>query len=693
MANYYLGYVEYINQERLIGRIRPLARLRKRSSDDAWVVDRAYEPGDLGGTDRVFWPMIPRDQDGLTEQYVRFRVEVNQKTQDSEREWHDFVVAAEWQNGALRRVATLGIPILLEDRVFGPDRVLGSSHRLRPEATVYRRRMKDTIIDGPWRVAKLGDPPRLCLQPKEDGYIVEHRIDHLGSDSFHVWDEDHRETHMVFLAEPAKAGGRVIDLLPASGLAGWLSRVLKRDMPLLANLELASPGWRGRVGDLLDAAADPVQRELERGRFSRLEAALDALAEDEARLDDLAELPRFKELLDAAIGREVAMRREKIEADAKAESRRVVAEASQMRDQAKAAAEREKQALRREVEKVRAEVADTERLREEARTKVAADESSIRAAADYLVESRERIIRDFSAFHELIKNTRASGDGLANGYHPAVAKVFDVPLSARIEVEPEGPAIDDPDVFLRERLAPLMAAWGAEATFEQAKRLHAALLACRWVATPCPSWGAAYAEAMGADARHRIVAVEPMWLAFSDAWGGEVEAFWREAVERRDALHLLIFADADRALVQCWARPMLDIVSGLRPTLPSGLPWPENLRVMACPSADEAALPVPKWVVAHWAGVKAVPYRPDGPIVPGHVPFAAWSGWVMTPDDASRPSVGLGVAARSAAIERSALARIFHQLDPYGDPENAEEVARQVREVDARSVFSKEARA
>ena len=260
-------------------------------------------------------------------------------------------------------------------------------------------------------------------------------------------------------------------------------------------------------------------------------------------------------------------------------------------------------------------------------------------------------------------------------------------------VAPDGPLIDDPDVFL-DRLAATLTAWGAEATPLQAKRLHAALLSCRWVAAPCPSWGVAYAQAMGAHARQRIVAVEPTWLAFSDAWHGEVEAFWREAVEQRDALYLLIFADADRALVQCWARPLLDIVSGLRPALPSGLPWPENLRVMACPSADEASLPVPDWVVAHWAGVKAASggTRPEGPITPGYVPFAVWSGWVVTPDDRLRPSAGLGVAARSAARERSALARTFRRLNPDEDPESAQEVARAIREVDARSVFAREVR-
>jgi hypothetical protein len=206
---------------------------------------------------------------------------------------------------------------------------------------------------------------------------------------------------------------------------------------------------------------------------------------------------------------------------------------------------------------------------------------------------------------------------------------------------------------------------------------------------PCASWGVAYVEAMGAYARQRIVAVEPTWLAFSDAWGGELEAFWREALEQRDALYLLIFADADRALVQCWARPLLDIVSGVRSVLPSGLHWPENLRVMSCPSADEAALHVPNWVVEHWAGIVATSSgsRPDGPIPPGYVSFASWSGWVMAPDGVARPSPELGIASTAAARERSALARTLEHLSPDDDPESAKEVASTIRERDAREVF------
>jgi hypothetical protein len=682
MGQYYLGYVEFIHKEDLWGRIRPLALVKKPAGKDSWVVDRVCKPDDLGETGLVFWPKIPREQLNLHGCYVRFKVEPSQRSHDPDRD--DYIVAEERRNGGPRRIASLGLPIVPEDHVSGADRVLAPNAGARTGAFIYRRFRNGTLIDGPWQVAQVGGLDRLCLLPKEDSLVVEHELRLLSPDTYHVWKDRHGEARAVLLVEPEKEEGRVIDLLPDSGLAEWLVRALKRDKGDKVGKTLLP-----RVGELLAAATDQLQR----SRFARLEKALEALANDEARLADLVESPRFKVLLVAAIDREVATRREQIETAVREETRNFIVQQSQERQREKAQTEGEKKARLREVERIRAEIADAEHLRAEALAQAERDESSIRAAADYLVESRERLIRDFYTFHELIEHARASGDISANGRHPVVAELVQVSPAAGTSVAPDGPAIDDQGIFLQ-RLAPTMASWGAEATPLQAKKLHAALLSCRWVSVPCPSWGVAYAEAMGAHARHWIVTAEPTWLAFSDAWRGELETFWREAVENRNVLYLLNFADADRALVQCWARPLLDIVSGVRALLPSGLRWPENLRVISCPSADEAVLHVPNWVVAHWAGIEAASggSRPDGPIPPGHVSFATWSGWVMAPDGVTRPSHELGIASRSAARELSTLARTLRRLSPDDDPESVQNDAREIREVGARKVFKRKDR-
>ena len=69
-------------------------------------------------------------------------------------------------------------------------------------------------------------------------------------------------------------------------------------------------------------------------------------------------------------------------------------------------ADLEVQALGREVDQIRKAIVSTERLRDEGRAKVAADESAIRSAADHLIESRDRLLRDFTAFHGLIESAR-----------------------------------------------------------------------------------------------------------------------------------------------------------------------------------------------------------------------------------------------------------------------------------------------
>ena len=584
MNDYYIGYIEYIH-EHLWGRIKPLAVLKKRSGDGNWAVDRTCEPQEFEPTGLVYWRKIPAEQGNWMGRYVRLKLKQNSRPPKPGGDQDQYEVVGDGQPGHSDRLASIGVRVLPDSLVIGPDRRLAQSSGLGLSAyvirnrnkvisyhddIVYRRRDGDTVVDGPWKIIDLAVGEALCLQPYRDDVVSEFEIDDFEPEDLLAWEDKYNRTHLVVLAEPPGSRGRAIDLMPTSGLAGWLVRKLKSDGSLLASLDSALPGWRNQARDLLTDATEPTRRSLELDRFTRLESALEALAADEARLSDLAESPRFREIRDAAIDRELASRVEEIRAEAAEQTRAFVAQERQKREQEAAIRGREKKAFNGELERVRAEIADAQRLRDEVRAQAEHDESTIRAAAEHLVEERERIIRDFAAFHGLIEATRANAGGSVNGHHLAESMPLEVSAPTRAEVVIEGPAIDDQGTFLSDRLTPSLAAWGAEAGRLQAKKLHAALLACRWVATPCPSWGVAYVEAMGGDARHRVVAVEPTWLSFADAWAGEVEAFWRGALEASDSLHLLILADADRALLQCWGRSLLDVVSGLRPTLPSG---------------------------------------------------------------------------------------------------------------------------
>jgi len=150
----------------------------------------------------------------------------------------------------------------------------------------------------------------------------------------------------------------------------------------------------------------------------------------------------------------------------------------------------------------------------------------------------------------------------------------------------------------------------------------------------------------------------------------------------------------NRALPECWARPWLDLLAGFREVLPVAeqFRWPENLRILACPAADQATLPLSNTVVQHWAAVSLRPLgaKPASPpiIHEGHVPWDAWKAWSaqdmekevstvpwLHNDDAGFNMKDFGPLARSVTRDLHHLETSLHRLDPQ------KEVAQTVRNI------------
>ena len=342
---------------------------------------------------------------------------------------------------------------------------------------------------------------------------------------------------------------------------------------------------------------------------------------------------------------------------------------------------------------VRGQIVKAQRQLAEVQARINEEKLTIHAAAEHFDASRERLVREFTAFHELLAHIQPDRDGVKP---PAPEPAPRVAAGHQLCVAPVGPPIGDINQFVKERLAPILASWTSLATLLQAKLLHAAILSCRWILVPSPAWGIAYAEAIGPASRLCIVAVEPTWLTFADACKSEAAAYWCEAIETSEIMHLLMFVDVDRALPQCWARPWLDLIAGFRANLPppAGFPWPNNLRVLACPAADDAVSPVPDYVLAHWAGVVAAKDAAGSSKTPvmGHVPYAVWESWIPAGNDG--PPVIAPEAARLGGAVRAAttdLHRLRAALEPMvdDDSERARDFAHRVRLDYPREMFVK----
>lgn len=116
--------------------------------------------------------------------------------------------------------------------------------------------------------------------------------------------------------------------------------------------------------------------------------------------------------------------------------------------------------------------------------------------------------------------------------------------------------------------------------------------------------GIAFAEATN-NANYIIQQVEPDWLHFKDFWKNGLGEIWQSAHQYPDKLHLLFLQDLNLSSPECYARPLLDMISGIRKRIPFGNnSYPNNLKIMATrlPSHNpEIGLPVYEQTFLDWS--------------------------------------------------------------------------------------------
>jgi hypothetical protein len=99
--------------------------------------------------------------------------------------------------------------------------------------------------------------------------------------------------------------------------------------------------------------------------------------------------------------------------------------------------------------------------------------------------------------------------------------------------------------------------------------------------------------------------VEPDWLKFQSLYINGLEHIWRSAHNDPEVLHFFILEDLNIASIECYGRPLLDLVNGIRQKLPStDLTWPANLWIFGVPIAhlsEEFGLPLIEETFSNWA--------------------------------------------------------------------------------------------
>lgn len=104
-----------------------------------------------------------------------------------------------------------------------------------------------------------------------------------------------------------------------------------------------------------------------------------------------------------------------------------------------------------------------------------------------------------------------------------------------------------------------------------------------------------------------IQQVEPDWLKFEHFYENGLKQIWQSAHQEPDKIHFLLLQDLNMSSIECYGKPLLDLVAKIRQVLPiQNMPFPQNLWIFGFPiiadEDDNFGLPLIKRTFKYWGG-------------------------------------------------------------------------------------------
>ena len=132
--------------------------------------------------------------------------------------------------------------------------------------------------------------------------------------------------------------------------------------------------------------------------------------------------------------------------------------------------------------------------------------------------------------------------------------------------------------------------------------------------------GVAIAESTN-NCKYIIQQVEADWLHFKDFWNNGLGNMWLSANENPEQMHFLLLEDVNMSSPELYARPLTDIIRGIRKQIPFGkTSFPENLRIigtLAPVEEPKIGLPIIEQTFKDWGeiGFKGNIYKENEVVV------------------------------------------------------------------------------
>lgn len=90
------------------------------------------------------------------------------------------------------------------------------------------------------------------------------------------------------------------------------------------------------------------------------------------------------------------------------------------------------------------------------------------------------------------------------------------------------------------------------------------------------------------NAKYIIQHTEPDWMHFKDFWNNGLATIWNSAHENPETPHFFVLEDINLSAPECYARPLLDVIAGIRSKIPfAETSYPNNLIIFATKASSQ----------------------------------------------------------------------------------------------------------
>ena len=611
--NEYMGFLEPMRMSdgKGLGRIRVLGMKRGKQ----WIVlndDDVRE--EVGQTLRVFLTHL---EEGWLQEYgllVKFRIQENDK--DTDREDYDSYIVKKSPSPPIRRIGCLLLPYEGEACRDSVQSALDSLHEVFDQVDwryafrfyFWKEDNEFSRLIGPFENKPLKNGLQLKEQTQSFPFLNDEEIIEYNGQSY-------------LLNEPTNDATEVIDLGTNKERATWFRNKVKKlagNSDFLQKLDGLGPSWRGDFRRLIkDQRKNDLP--LDRVRWIDVQEILDHTCFEHGELLRLKDSPIFDSFVKRAIESERQM---------------LLKPAIDAFQKEKAELDEQIALLKHMQEKSKDDICEKEGRRSKL-------ESELKALQDRYKEFRQEVLQDFLVYQNLFEGSHTL-PGVQHGpadlippaggsAYPTGNQFSKIPTQVKLpDLETFSSPVEDSQSFVTEHLFPIAQKWDERISKKNAQQLHLALLACKMVLLPNAAMIRAYHEAIGLASVYRVVTVKPTWLSFEEAWVDAIGEIWQLAKDHSNRLVFLYLQDMNRALVEMWLRPIMDLASGVRESLPTVEgPWPDNLRLVFTEVIDKGGLNVTPFALAHFARLKE-PTHTKHPVaveIPGNVAAVVWKGW------------------------------------------------------------------